>query len=235
MEKKILIIGILIVVFLMISGCISKEGSNISDEKSSINNKSEGVSTCEDNTTGGGICKIENVNESKNNEKNENVVNASVNTSVNATVNTSVNATVNATLSINITNKTTSVANVTKNITNETTEHVPAQIIKDISVKEAYDMIQKNLENPNFIILDIRTPEEFNSGHIKGAINIDYYAPDFVEQLKSLDKNKTYLIYCRTGHRSGNAKSIFKQLGFREVENMVGGINRWKEEGYFVE
>jgi len=219
MEKKILIIGILIVVFLMISGCISKEGSNISDEKSSINNKSEGVSTCEDNTTGGGICKIENVNESKNNEKNENVVNASVNTSVNATVNT----------------KTTSVANVTKNITNETTEHVPAQIIKDISVKEAYDMIQKNLENPNFIILDIRTPEEFNSGHIKGAINIDYYAPDFVEQLKSLDKNKTYLIYCRTGHRSGNAKSIFKQLGFREVENMVGGINRWKEEGYFVE
>jgi len=50
-----------------------------------------------------------------------------------------------------------------------------------------------------------------------------------------LDKNKTYLIYCRTGHRSGIAKSIFKQLGFREVENMVGGINRWKEEGYFVE
>jgi len=122
----------------MISGCINKEGSNISDEKSSINNKSEGVSTCEDNTTGGGICKIENVNESKNNEKNENVVNASVNTSVNATV--------NATLSINITNKTEYIANVTKNITNETTEHVP-QIIKDISVKEAYNMIQENIEN----------------------------------------------------------------------------------------
>ncbi|ADC65474.1 Rhodanese domain protein [Ferroglobus placidus DSM 10642] len=107
-------------------------------------------------------------------------------------------------------------------------------IYKDISVDEAYELIQKNKNNPNFVILDIRTPEEFKSEHIDGAINIDFYSPNFKEELKKLDKNKTYLIYCRTGHRTSLAMPLFKELGFKEVYNMLGGITAWKNRGYPV-
>ena len=85
--------------------------------------------------------------------------------------------------------------------------------------------------NPDFIIIDVRTPEEYASGYIDTAVNIDYYAADFREQLAALDKDKTYLIYCRTGRRSADARDIIAELGFREVYIMSGGIVAWEAEG----
>lgn len=79
--------------------------------------------------------------------------------------------------------------------------------------------------NENTVILDVRTPSEFSSNHIKGAINIDFYSADFEAKIKALDKNKDYKVYCRSGNRSGQTVNIMKKLAFKEVEN-VGGINQ---------
>ncbi len=104
-------------------------------------------------------------------------------------------------------------------------------IIKTFEPKEAMELIQKNANNPNFVILDIRTPEEFDSGHIAGAININYHSDSFIEDLDKLDKSKTYLVYCRTGRRSGDAVSIMTRLGFKEIYRIKGDIVKWKSEG----
>ncbi len=93
-------------------------------------------------------------------------------------------------------------------------------------------MIKENKDNQSFFILDIRTPEEFNSGHIEGAINLDFYKEDFRDKLDQLDKDKKYLIYCRTANRSGQALEIMRDLGFTEVYNMLGGIVEWEKEGH---
>lgn len=97
--------------------------------------------------------------------------------------------------------------------------------------KDAFEIIQKNRGNPDFVLIDIRTPEEFLSGYIEGAVNINYHDNDFIEQLDKLDKNKTYLIYCRTGRRSSDALNVMKRLKFNEVYRILGDIVRWKAEG----
>lgn len=102
------------------------------------------------------------------------------------------------------------------------------QVVKDINPPEAYELIQKNKGNPNFAILDVRTQMEFDQGYVAGAVLIDYYLPNFEDELKKLDKNKAYLVYCRTARRSDDAVLIMKKMGFREVYNMVGGIVGWK-------
>ena len=86
-------------------------------------------------------------------------------------------------------------------------------------------------ENPNAIILDIRTPEEFYAGTIEGSINIDYYAPDFAAQLDKLDKDADYVMYCNSGNRSGEAMDIFSDLEFQSVTEIDGGIQAWYSDG----
>ncbi len=105
------------------------------------------------------------------------------------------------------------------------------QIIEDITPQEASALIQSNQSNPDFVIIDVRTPQEFADGHIENAINLDYYSETFRDELSKLDKNKTYLIYCRSGNRSGKALDMMEELGFREVYNMSGGIIEWEVEG----
>jgi rhodanese-related sulfurtransferase len=103
----------------------------------------------------------------------------------------------------------------------------PAQIIADISTQDAYIMIG---ENPDLIIIDVRTPAEFDSGHIENAFNIDRNSEGFQEELDALDKDKTYLVYCKMGSRSADALDIMRQLGFMEVYNMLGGIDQWQAD-----
>lgn len=69
------------------------------------------------------------------------------------------------------------------------------------------------------VIIDVRTPGEFASGHLDGAINIDVQSPDFAEQIMQLDKDGDYLVYCRSGNRSGQAISQMSQMGFSELTN----------------
>ncbi len=108
---------------------------------------------------------------------------------------------------------------------------IPTQVIEDITAQEAFILMQNNQYNPDFVIIDVRTPEEFAEGHVEQATNIDYYSETFRDELNNLDKNKTYLVYCRSGNRSGNALNIMAELNFREVYNMTGGIIAWNAEG----
>ena len=106
------------------------------------------------------------------------------------------------------------------------------QIIADVTPEEAYALIQDNKDNQNFVIIDVRTPGEYASGHIEKAINLDYYSETFEDELNKLDKNKTYLIYCKSGGRSETTLAIMEELGFVEVYNILGGFGQWKPGGF---
>ncbi len=96
----------------------------------------------------------------------------------------------------------------------------------------AYSMIEDNGDNPDFVLLDIRTPEEFAAERIAESVLLDFYADDFEDELDKLDKSKTYLVYCRSGNRSSKSMPIMEDLGFIKIYDMGGGINQWKAEGY---
>jgi len=106
--------------------------------------------------------------------------------------------------------------------------------ITAVSAKEAADLIDNHKGDSDFTILDIRTPGEFQSGHLKSAILIDFYSQPFADQLSRLDKGKIFLIYCRTGNRSTKSLEIFKKLKFQKVYHMANGISTWKSEGFPV-
>ena len=86
-------------------------------------------------------------------------------------------------------------------------------------------------DEPETIVLDIRTPEEYNEGIIEGAVNIDFYDADFAEQLDTLDKDASYVVYCRSDNRSGQAMDTFADLGFQQVTEIDGGIVNWYDQG----
>lgn len=79
------------------------------------------------------------------------------------------------------------------------------------------------MSEKNFTIIDVRTVSEYQSGHAQNSLNIDFYSPNFLEEIKKLDMNKSYQVYCRSGNRSGQAEGIMKQMGFKDVIN-VGGL-----------
>lgn len=81
------------------------------------------------------------------------------------------------------------------------------------------------------VILDIRTPEEFNSGHLQGATLLDFYEPDFAERLAELETDVPYLLYCRSGNRSGQTAELMTDLGFTDVAEVGGGIVAWEASG----
>lgn len=84
-------------------------------------------------------------------------------------------------------------------------------------------------KNDDAVIVDVRTPGEFNMGRIPGAINMDITRGDFESWVSDLNKEKTYLVYCRAGNRSIAACNIFGTKGLRSV-NLKGGIQRWNGE-----
>ncbi len=91
-------------------------------------------------------------------------------------------------------------------------------------------------DNPpdDLVILDVRTPEEFADGHLEGAIMIDFYDDDFADQLAQLDPEVPYLLYCRSGNRSGQTATIMQELGFTDVADVDGGIVSWADAGLAI-
>lgn len=83
----------------------------------------------------------------------------------------------------------------------------------------------------DLVVLDVRTTEEFSEGHLDGATMIDFYAPDFAERIAELDPDVPYLLYCRSGNRSGETASIMRDLGFADVADVDGGILAWTDAG----
>jgi len=94
---------------------------------------------------------------------------------------------------------------------------------------------EKMLKKKKNILLDVRTPEEMTEGHIENAANLDFLDESFPEKIETLNKNKTYLLYCRSGKRTAKAGAMMKAAGFKNIYMLDGGITSWIEEGNTVE
>ena len=108
----------------------------------------------------------------------------------------------------------------------QATAAVQALKVTHVDARQASALIDAQ---PSLIVLDVRTPGEFTSGHIDGAMNIDFKNSNFSTQLSALDKDQTYLIHCRSGGRSTASLKAFKKLGFKHIIHMDGGINGWNK------
>lgn len=104
------------------------------------------------------------------------------------------------------------------------------QIFKDLTPQESSQIIKDNINNPEFVLWDVRTPLEFQSSHLEGAENVDYQS-NFKAEIQTMDKGKKYLLYCKSGIRSANAMQVMLHFGFSEVYNMLGGITNWVDQG----
>ena len=82
-------------------------------------------------------------------------------------------------------------------------------------------------KSANQTIIDIRTPQEFSEGHIEGAVNINFYDGNFMEQIAKYDKNQPIFIYCRSGNRTTSASKKVADYGFKEIYDLEGGILYW--------
>ncbi len=91
------------------------------------------------------------------------------------------------------------------------------------------------IAEPGTVLLDIRTPQEVAEGSIAGAANIDFYEADFRDRIASLDRDASYVVYCRSGNRSAQAMKLFAELGFADVTEVDGGIVAWLQAGLPVE
>jgi len=92
----------------------------------------------------------------------------------------------------------------------------------------------KKISDTSIVLLDVRTPGEFASGHIAGAANIDFESGTFPADIQKLDKSKTYAVYCRSGNRSAQATALMAKDGFKSIFNLDGGINNWQGAGNAV-
>ncbi|MCX6140940.1 MAG: rhodanese-like domain-containing protein [Candidatus Kapabacteria bacterium] len=97
----------------------------------------------------------------------------------------------------------------------------------DVSTASAEKMVK---DTKGLIILDVRTPEEYAAGHLANAKLMNYYDKNFTDQLKTLPKSKSVLIYCKSGRRSAETLALMKKLGYKKAYNMLGGFVAWSNE-----
>ncbi|MEM9999558.1 MAG: rhodanese-like domain-containing protein [Pseudomonadota bacterium] len=105
---------------------------------------------------------------------------------------------------------------------------LPAHAAQEVTAQQAYQLLQSR---PDIVVLDIRTEREFRSGHIEGAINIDYFSRDFRQRVSELDGSKTYLMHCAAGGRSDASIRILRNAGLTDVYHMGGGTSQWRRDG----
>lgn len=89
------------------------------------------------------------------------------------------------------------------------------------------DEYKKEIKKKDIQLVDVRTPEEFKEGHIKGAKNIDFFSEDFMTQFETLDKTEPVYIYCRSGNRSAKAAKKLSEAGFKMIIDLQGGYKAW--------
>jgi rhodanese-related sulfurtransferase len=94
---------------------------------------------------------------------------------------------------------------------------------RSISEKKFNRLMKKN----NTVVIDVRTAEEFSSGHIPGAIHMDVQKDNFTQLIQTLDPSKKYLLYCKSGKRSAKATAILKENDFNDVRHLQGGMQQW--------
>jgi rhodanese-related sulfurtransferase len=103
---------------------------------------------------------------------------------------------------------------------------------KNVTIDEVAKLVKSDT---NVVVIDVRTPREFEAGHIKGATNINFNDKEFAKRISALDKNKTYVIHCAAGGRSGKACEQIKTLDFKNMLHMNQGFSAWEKAGKPVE
>lgn len=99
-----------------------------------------------------------------------------------------------------------------------TTASAPAPSVQPLAASD----MAATMADSNVVVIDVRTPSEFAAGHVQGALNYDVTAPAFAQQIATLDKGKTYVLYCRSGARSGRAGEQMLAAGFTRLFNAGG-------------
>ena len=103
--------------------------------------------------------------------------------------------------------------------------------IQVLSIEKFEKMMSKKKNR----LVDVRTPEEVSEGQIAGALNINFLGENFASEIQNLNKNETYLLYCRSGARTRKAADQMQKAGFKTVYMLEGGITAWKEAGNPIE
>lgn len=98
--------------------------------------------------------------------------------------------------------------------------------IREVWPDDARALIEGEWNNPDFVVVDVRTPSEFAEGHIPVALNINYNSGTFREELGKLDMEKTYLVYSESGERGCQAVGLMQDMGFRNVYHLAGGLSQ---------
>jgi thioredoxin len=102
------------------------------------------------------------------------------------------------------------------------------QVQNKLSPNEFYEKIK---QNPQALLMDVRTPEEYANGHLEKAQNMDWNGAHFEDQIATLDKSQPIYVYCLSGGRSSAAAERMRSLGFRQVYELDGGISQWRNKG----
>jgi len=120
-----------------------------------------------------------------------------------------------------------SCANNNEEAIEENTIQQASTIHEDVEVNRFAELVSKE----DGQILDVRTPEEWEEGIIKGATKMNFFDKDFNSQLEKLDKTKPVYVYCKSGGRSGKAAKQLEKMGFTSVYNLLGGMIAWEGAG----
>lgn len=107
--------------------------------------------------------------------------------------------------------------------------------VTHVDAAKAAELWKTEKEAKDFAVLDVRRLPEYEEGHVPNALLIDVLSDDFESKAKKLDKDKTYLVHCRSGSRSKTAVEKLRALGFENLVHLDGGFNAWKEAGNPVE
>lgn len=106
-------------------------------------------------------------------------------------------------------------------------------LYKEATPQEAQTLVQKGADKA--LVVDVRTPAEFEQGHIPGARNIDFFGPRFEKEISSLPRDIPVLVYCRSGKRSAGAAEAMTEQGMANIIHMSQGMEAWEAAGLPVE
>ena len=105
------------------------------------------------------------------------------------------------------------------------------QIFESTEINEISDAQFTEIQDSDYILVDVRTIEEYESGHIQDAVNFDFYSESFQNDILSLDKSSSIILYCRTQNRSTKTANYLKENGYKEITVLEGGITSWVKNG----
>ena len=105
------------------------------------------------------------------------------------------------------------------------------QIFESAEINVISDAQFIEIQDTDFILVDVRTIEEYESGHIQDALNFDFYSESFDNDILTLDKSSSIILYCRTQNRSTKTANYLKENGYKEITVLAGGITSWVKNG----